>query len=305
VTVVVPTYNDAERLARCCRALAAQDYEGRLEVIVVDNRSTEDVARAIPAGDPRFRLIREDRRGSYAARNAGIAAATGDVLGFTDADCIPRSDWVRKAVRRLTDAAAPHAVGGAINLLFRHGDRPVTGPELYEVRHGFDQKRFVEEFGFAATANLIVSAEVIRSLGSFDADLKSGGDLDFGTRLTSSGLRLDYADDAVVDHPSRPTWKDLRLKSLRVAGGLADLMVHEPARVVLRRVGKEARSGLTIWLRVWRMEALGGPAAKVRYAAAYAYVSVLRVYVRLRSLDARRKRSSGVPSSPPPHGQVA
>src|SRR5690606_16589320 len=93
VTVVVPVYNDVQRLRTCVAALLAQDYPAeRVEVLVVDNASDVDVSVALPAGETRVRLLHESRRGSYAARNRALTEATGEVLAFTDADCLPRPD---------------------------------------------------------------------------------------------------------------------------------------------------------------------------------------------------------------------
>ena len=77
VSVIVPVKDGAAALDRCLTALDAQDYPGRAQVVVVDNASTEDVGAAV-AAHPGVALLREERRGSYAARNTGLAAATGE-----------------------------------------------------------------------------------------------------------------------------------------------------------------------------------------------------------------------------------
>src|SRR6185437_12388918 len=82
-----------------------------VEVIVVDNGSS-DASRDIASGHPAVtRVVTESRPGSYAARNAGLAVATGDLIAFTDADCLPASDWLRHgfaAVARGLDLVAGH-----------------------------------------------------------------------------------------------------------------------------------------------------------------------------------------------------
>src|SRR5690606_4053426 len=131
-------------------------------------------------------------------------------------------------------------------------------------------------FSFAATANLFVRADTFRAVGPFDAALKSGGDLDWGTRLGESGRTLVYAPDAVIDHPSRPTWRELTTKSIRVAHGLADLAASLGPRTIVARAVRELRGGLAVWVKVWRTDQPAGRLEKARYAAAYSYVSVLR-----------------------------
>src|SRR5690606_31008932 len=101
VSVIVPVRDDVEGLSRCVAALQAQDYPtDRFEVVVIDNGSIRDLRPVVP-DEPRFRLVREDRPGSYVARNAGVAVATGEVLAFTDADCRPRADWLSQGVAAL------------------------------------------------------------------------------------------------------------------------------------------------------------------------------------------------------------
>ena len=94
VSVIVPVYNTAEYVDRCLAALLAQDYpRDRYEVIAVDNGSTDDSRRRL-LNHPVV-VVDEPKRGSYAARNTGIRASTGDVLAFTDSDCAPSTQWLR------------------------------------------------------------------------------------------------------------------------------------------------------------------------------------------------------------------
>ncbi len=277
VTVVIPVYNDVERLRLCLDALVEQDYPAdRLDVVVVDNASTVDLRPALP-DDDRFVMVGETRKGSYAARNAGLDVATGEVLAFTDADCRPWRDWLSTAVAMLQGPGAPDAVGGRIRLVFRDGPEPTTGPELYESVHGFDQERFVTTFHFAATANLVATSAAVRGVGGFDPALQSGGDDDFGHRLAASGRRLAYAPDAVVDHPSRPTWSELTTKSVRIAKGMADLTGSAPLRESLRAAAGELRAGTTVWLTIWRKPWPTTPRGRAGYAAALSWVSLIRL----------------------------
>jgi hypothetical protein len=90
LTVVVCAYQEQERLGRCLASLAALDYPD-LEVIVCDDGSTDgtrDIARSYP-----FRLLELEHGGLSAARNAGTAAATGEIIAFLDADAACHPDW--------------------------------------------------------------------------------------------------------------------------------------------------------------------------------------------------------------------
>nr|WP_297425127.1 glycosyltransferase [uncultured Actinotalea sp.] len=289
VTVVVPVYDDVDRLRLCLRALARQDYPAHLlDVVVVDNASPSDQSPALPTGDARFRLLHEARRGSYAARNTGVAAARGDVLAFTDADCVPRPDWISRAVDRW-GGAADRAVGGDIRLVFRDGRGPVSGPELYEVQHDFLQRTYVERWHFAATANLVVPRPLFERVGAFDSALQSGGDLDWGRRLAGAGGHLVFAADAVVEHPSRPTWGELGRKTVRVANGLADKDAGATGRpALIRQALRNVRGGTTIWVKVWFRDRPEGVVPRLRYATAFTFVRLLRSGVHLQRAAHRR-----------------
>src|SRR5262249_8000316 len=107
VSAVVPVRNGEATIRTCIEALLAQDWpRGALRLVVVDNRST-DATRAVVAEYP-VRLLEERRvQSSYAARNRGVAVSHGDILAFTDADCVPDPGWVRA----LAAAIAQDGVG--------------------------------------------------------------------------------------------------------------------------------------------------------------------------------------------------
>jgi len=287
VSVIIPVRDGAAGLALCLAALAKQSYPRELlEVLVVDNASTEDVARALPQ-DPRFTILRENRPGSYVARNTGAAHATGTVLAFTDGDCVPDPGWISRGVAALSTEPRPDAVGGRIRLTFRAG-RPLNGPQHFEDVTGFPQRRYVEELSFAATANLLVWRAAFERVGPFDPSLRSGGDLSWGRRLTASGGRLGYSDDAVVDHPARDTWAELGRKTIRVAQGIADQRSDDDraSAHVVRDVVHDLRTAVSVWWRVWRQPRPTGVRSKVAFAAAVSYVRLLRVVLRVQ--DHRR-----------------
>lgn len=288
VTVIVPAYNDVERLQRCLELLRHQNYPAdRYDVVVVDNASTHDLRPALPEGDDRFRLAHERQRGSYAARNTGARLAHGEVFAFTDSDCLPRQDWLRAGVESFSAVPTPDAVGGAISLVFRNGIRPSTGPEHYDAREGLPQEHFIATYPFAATANLFVRAETFRVVGPFDAHLQSGGDREWGMRLAATGRRFVYASDAVVDHPTRPTWSALTTKHRRIGNGMADFEADDPARAVLRNIAVEARGALSFSKEVWTLQSPSQPLQRAAFAAAFCYVRLLRSAIRLRRLVQR------------------
>lgn len=271
VTVIVPTFRDWERLALCLRALEEQTYpSGRLEILVVNNDPSDHPPPSLrlPAN---ARLLQEPAPGSYAARNRGLREATGDLIGFTDADCIPEPDWVERAVAAASDADGRVRVAGAIRL-FREpgGSRPVW---WFESVISFDQQNNVCH-GVAVTANLFVEKSVFETVGPFDASLFSGGDVTWNRLATEKGIPLIYAAHVVVRHPARISMAEVLKKYRRVFGNgyLRARREGKGLPYVLRCCVPPARYGF----RAWRN---GQPAVKVLFACSVVWgVKVLMLF---------------------------
>ncbi len=102
ISVVVATHNDRPRLQACLASLARQDYSrAATQIIVVDDGSTDDTARAVRRDHPEILLICKHNAGAELARNDGVDAASGDVVAFIDSDCVAPSDWLSQIANRL------------------------------------------------------------------------------------------------------------------------------------------------------------------------------------------------------------
>ena len=240
VSVIIPVFNDADRLRICLEALESQTFADPFEIIVVDNDSSDE-PDAVVASSPRAQLLREPRRSSYAARNRGAAAARGEVLAFIDSDCIPGPDWLLSGVRCLEASPEPAFVGGEVDAFPQDPDRP-TAVELYETVHAFPMKRYLEELSFAGAGNLFITAAVFEAVGGFNGSLKSNGDREFGERACRAGVRPVYSADARVTHPARRSFEEMRTKNRRRIEGAEALRALGTATsgTRLRRIAKRA-----------------------------------------------------------------
>jgi glycosyltransferase involved in cell wall biosynthesis len=271
VSVVVPVRDGASWLQACLDGIAAQREAPTWELIVVDNGSRDgsaDVAEDHPAVTT---VVRESRPGSYAARNAGAAVGLGAVLAFTDADCVPDPGWLGTAIRAMGIGA--DLVAGAVV------PRPNPSPSLWE-RYDratyLDQSQYVE-WGFAATANLVVRRTVFDAVGPFDASLRSGGDIEFCRRATAGGFRLVYEGGARVVHRPRTTLAETWRLHRRLGAGWR----------ALSKAGKwpSIREDPSMWLRLGvAAEAVAADGPRVRrrrLAAVHATVLAARWTGRL------------------------
>lgn len=288
VSVIVPVRDDVDRLRQCLLLLKDQNYPAdSYEVIVINNASKDDIRPAIPT-ETRFKLTYERRRGSYAARNAGVAVATGQILAFTDSDCLPHPDWIRCGVAALGRKSPPDAVGGAVEMIFRNGSHPQTGPEYYDALDGLpQQEHFIEEYPFAATANMFVRAASFHAIGPFDSTLLSSGDREWGVRLAAVGGVFAYAAEAVVEHPTRSTWREMTAKALRISRGVAQLEATAPVGRVLYGIIGEGFSAYFLYREFLTLKPAPRAILKFTTAAAFFWARTLRISIRLGRLVQR------------------
>ncbi|HVM97217.1 MAG TPA: glycosyltransferase [Candidatus Acidoferrales bacterium] len=208
VSVVVPVCNDERYVEPCLAALLSQTYpHERFEILVVDNRSHDGSAARIRAHAVRY-LQENGIQSAYAARNRGIGVSRGDILAFTDVDCVAGPDWLSLGVGPFADATVG-SVGGAIGS---------AAPHTWVQRH-LARQHFLSQHAtftryilpYAQTANVFYRRAVFEEVGCFEPRWKSGADADLAWRmqlLTSFKL---VRSPAIVFHRHRSTlWSMLR-----------------------------------------------------------------------------------------------
>jgi cellulose synthase/poly-beta-1,6-N-acetylglucosamine synthase-like glycosyltransferase len=163
-----------------------------------------------------FQLIKEEKPGSYAARNTGLRIAKGEIIGFTDSDCIPDKDWITNAVDYLNNNKNCFRIAGHV-LIFVKSSSP-TIAEKYDSLFALNQKKYVTNWGICVTANLFTYKKVFDSVGLFDDKKMSFGDLNWGSRAHKAGYKIHYLENCIVKHPAR-NWAELIKKEKRLAGG--------------------------------------------------------------------------------------
>ncbi len=267
ISVIVPVFNDSERLMLCLDALEHQTYPKHLyEVIVVDNASDEDI-KSVVVKFQQAKFCYESQPGSYAARNKGISVATGDIIAFTDSDCIPASEWIGKGAKTLLSTPNCGLVAGRIDLFFQNPDRP-TSVEIYEsICLNFPQQEKLENLHYGMTANIFTFRHVFDDVGYFDSTLKSGGDDQWGQQVFAAGYEQVYADDVRVAHPARHSLPQLRKRVARLAGGKFDRMMSRnpsPTEIALDLV-ETFRPPFRSLYRAWTNEELKNIKQKLQF----------------------------------------
>lgn len=217
VSVIVPVYNHWHLVPGLLEHLEAQAFgPSGFELLLVDNGSDSiPETLFLPTW---ARLLCCATPGSYAARNEAIRHARGEVLVFTDADCLPHVQWLERGLQCWRASGNRLLiVAGGISVEPEDWQR-MTASEIYDVALGLPQSRYVRR-GYAITANLFVPRAVFDKAGMFDPTRFSGGDAEFCRRALLHGAQLEYCGSATVSHPARRNWLELKTKKRRVKGG--------------------------------------------------------------------------------------
>ncbi len=273
-TVIVCTLGRNPLLPLTVDALLAQTHR-RAEIIIVDNDPASGATRQLLDGhrDPRLRIVEEPHPGLSRARNTGVAAATGEIIAFTDDDALPHPTWLASLLDVF--ASAPPGEIGAVTGPAFAAELQSRSQRFFEARGGFpaqpeplvwslsDPSPHCARFGargeggplfpvatarVGAGVSMAFSRPALDALGDFDVRLgagtltNGGEDLDAFARVLDAGLTIIYNPDAVVHHVHRRDMAGLEKQIHGNGTGMAALLtvslLRHPARLglLLRRV---------------------------------------------------------------------
>ncbi len=208
VSVIIPAYNASLTIAKTLTALRRQDFRQDLEIIVVDDGSTDRTSSVVD-GFAGVRYVRQDNAGPASARNHGARLSRGTVLCFTDSDCIPHADWISRLVGgfRHNDVGVVCGSYGIANPQSRLA-RGIHGEILF--RHQVLMPDFPKVFG---SYNFSIQKQVFDQVGGFSTTYRqaSGEDNDLSYKVLKSGQRIFFERRALVDHEHpQQVWQYLK-----------------------------------------------------------------------------------------------
>jgi lipopolysaccharide/colanic/teichoic acid biosynthesis glycosyltransferase/glycosyltransferase involved in cell wall biosynthesis len=208
ISVIIPAKDAAGTIEDCLRGVHSQrSLKMRYEVILVDDGSTDHTAEI--AGGFDVKVIRQENAGRASARNAGALAAQGDILAFTDADCIPSPEWLHHLVKPFDDPAVVGCKG-----VYRTLQKELV-PRFVQQEYGFKYLRMKtqDSIDFIDTYSAAYRRDVFMENKGFENAMLSVEDQEFSFRLARKGYRLVFVPDAIVHHQHVPTtWRYLRRK---------------------------------------------------------------------------------------------
>ena len=210
ISVVVPSYNDTDYLEKCLEALNNQTIRDDLEIVV-----SLDGGDQLPQGvaDRADRVVQGRHCGPAGARNRGWKASTGDLVLFTDSDCIPYPDWARQMITALR--AGADAVKGVYS---EGGARIIQRLAQIEFEERYKLLSNHETIDIIDTYSAGYRRSVLERTGGFDESFPfpDHEDVDLSCRMTGEGYQLCFAPLAQVSHRHRKTWREyFRMKFSR------------------------------------------------------------------------------------------
>jgi len=227
VSVVVPTYDNAEQLKRLLASFDSLDTGQTIEFLVVDDCSSDETEVVVrrwctePCSHVR-RYIRLARNaGPAAARNEGARQACGAVVAFTDTDCIVTPDWIDKLTKKLNIQQRIVGVGGRV-LPFDPDETIARYNTEYHILEPPASTLYL------VSANCCFFREPLLEVGGFAEEIPypGGEDIALCIKLWNAGWRFAFTDDAVIHHDYCPKWRNFCKTWYRYGFGSAFVSKH-------------------------------------------------------------------------------
>lgn len=210
ISIIVPTFNGASRIGKCLDALLGQTPERDAEILVVNDGSTDDTAEVVKRY-PGVHLIQQGNAGPAAARNRGAQEAGGEILLFTDDDCVPTPNWLDAMLAPFRDPEVVAAKG-----VYRTHQRQLAArfvqveyEDKYRVMSRFSEIDFVDTYSAAFRRDRFLE------MSGYDTSfpVACAEDVELSYRMSAHGWKMKFAPAAVVyhTHPDR-FWSYLKKK---------------------------------------------------------------------------------------------
>ncbi len=247
VSFLVPAYNAESLIKKVIQAIALQDYPGKIEIIVVNDGSTDRTSQearsmqsVMPAGR-RLIVIDQGNSGAASATNRAIDAASYDIICSVDSDVILHRDWLKKIIPEFSDPKVA-AVQGYY--------KTPNGVSFWAKVMGYDAEARYDEIPskyvtHVCTGNTAYRKEVLQKVGLFDTSFVYGYDNDMSYRLLKAGYKLVFVKDALCDHYWKSSFWGYIKQQFRAGYGRLKLLEKHP-----ERLKGDSFSGLRMMLQV-------------------------------------------------------
>jgi len=250
VSVVVPVKNGAPHIRELLDSLMHVNYDkDKLEIIVVDGNST-DSTKEIVSQYP-VKILTEERPGLNAARNTGIKHSSGEIIAFTDFDCVVSKDWIRKTVENFQNPQVGCVGGNALgyydHFLSHYSDESIIPVlRMFKKREVLDAVKPPQRY--PAGCNMAIRREALKKVGIFDESVKYGFDEDeLVERICKGEYKFVLDPDVLVQHKHRSTLRNLLKQNFSYGRGLGNLLKTKGTKSAFSKWALLCSGGFVVW----------------------------------------------------------
>ena len=222
VTIVIPVRNGEKTIQQLLESLQKLDYDrNKVDVVVVDGNSTDktqEIVKKYPV-----KLVIEKKKGLNRARNMGIKQGNGEIVAFTDSDCIVPRNWVMKIVDNFKDSKVS-CVGGSAKALESDFVSQYADNSIVRLMPFFTKREELDKvkpfFRHPAGCNMAFRRKVVEEVGYFDEDIQFGFDeVEFADRVCRAGYKMILDPEIFVWHKHRSTIADFLKQNFQYGKG--------------------------------------------------------------------------------------
>jgi len=253
VTVVVPVRNRELTIQPLLDSLQKLDYDtNKVEVIVVDGNSTDktqEIVKKYPV-----KLVVEKRKGLNLARNTGIKCAKGEIVAFTDSDCIVPPNWITKIVENFKDPQIS-CVGGSAKALDNDFISQYADNSIVRLMPFFTKREELKKvkpfFRHPAGCNMAFRRKVAEEVGYFDEHIQYGFDeVEFADRICRAGYKMVLDPDVLVWHKHRSTFREFLKQNFQYGKGSGLVLKNNKLKDAVSKWSFLGLMGFISWLLI-------------------------------------------------------
>lgn len=214
ISIIIPTFNGARRIGKCLDSLRYQARQRNAEILVVDDGSTDNTAEVVRRYSG-VRLIQQANAGPAAARNRGASEASGEVILFTDDDCVPAEDWLETMLKPFADPDVIGAKG-----VYRTKQKKLIARWVQlEYEDRYRHMRHFRDIDFVDTYSAAFRRQHFLTMSGYDTSfpVACAEDVELSYRMSSRGWKMKFVPDAVVFHTHPDTLSSYFRKKYKFA----------------------------------------------------------------------------------------
>jgi GT2 family glycosyltransferase len=213
-SIIIPTFNGASRIRYCLDSLSKQTAGQDVEILVVDDGSTDDIANVVRSYSS-VRLISQANAGPASARNRGALEARGKILLFTDDDCVPMPDWLEAMLEPFKDGE----IVGAKGIYRTHQKSLAARFVQIEYEDKYRLMASLPSIDFIDTYSAAFRRDRFLEMTGYDTSfpVACAEDIELSYRMSARGWKMVFVPKAIVYHTHPATFSSYLKKKYKFA----------------------------------------------------------------------------------------